>query len=175
MWLNEYNKGITKLVCYFGDELKRGKVHGIVPFIPILKTLLTGVPTPHIRCGSGRDSFAIMSDGRIDVCPIAPELSFSKVGNIITSNPHDLKYILSVGEPCSICDIKWICGGRCLFVNKTMFWGRPLFDRVCKSTRHMIYELNYLINEIKKLLEDGIIHIYDFNYPKINNGCKIIP
>ena len=174
-WLNEYDKGITKLVHFFGDELKNSKVRGIVPFIPILKTLLTGLPTPHIRCGSGRNSFAIMSNGRIDVCPIAPELSFSNVGDIMTSNPQDLIDVLPVGEPCSICDIKWICGGRCLFANKTMFWGRPLFIRVCESTRHMIWELNYIINDIKKLIENRILDPSDFDYPKINNGCEIIP
>jgi len=150
-WLNNYEGGISKLVKVFEHDLDEGIIHGLVPFIPVLKTLISGEPVPYIRCGSGRNSFTILSNGQVDVCPIAPELSYSNVGNIWDSTPDNIRDSSPIGEPCSICDIKWVCGGHCLFANKTMFWVRPLFDRVCKTTYHMINELNQLTNKIRFL------------------------
>jgi len=89
-WLGRYDEGITRLVRDFGEALERGRVLGVVPFIPVLRTLISGHPVPHIRCGSGRDSFAIMTSGRIDACPIAPELPYSPVGDIRNSTPESL-------------------------------------------------------------------------------------
>jgi putative peptide-modifying radical SAM enzyme len=174
-WLARYDDGITRLVVDFGEALECGVVLGIVPFIPVLRTLISNVPTPHIWCGSGRDSFAIMTNGRVDVCPISPELSYSAVGDIRNSTPESLRDILPVGEPCSICPDKWVCGGRCLFANKTKFWGDAWFDRVCTSTRHMIHELKTLVEPAKRLMRDGILPANALDYPRINNGCEIIP
>ncbi len=174
-WLARYDEGITRLVKDFGDSLEKGLVPGIVPFIPVLRTLINSEPVPHIWCGSGRESFAIMTGGRIDVCPIAPELSYSPVGDIRNSTPESLRDILPVGEPCSLCPDKWICGGRCLFANKTNFWGRKWFERVCTSTRHMIKELETLVEPAKKLLREGVLGTDALDYPEINNGCEIIP
>lgn len=174
-WLARYDEGITKLVKDFGESLQKGIVPGIVPFIPILRTLITGEPTPYIWCGSGRDSFAVMTSGRIDVCPIAPELPYSSVGDIRNSTPESLRNIMPVGEPCSLCPDKWVCGGRCLFSNKTMFWGQKWFDRVCASTRHMIGELGTLVEPTRKLMKDGTLPGDALDYPRINNGCEIIP
>ena len=52
-WLQRYEAGITKLVSDFAASFKTGKPLGIVPFIPVFKTLLTNEETPYIRCGSG--------------------------------------------------------------------------------------------------------------------------
>ena len=174
-WLARYDDGVTKLVRDFGDSLERGVVPGIVPFIPVLRTLVTGEPVPHIWCGSGRDSFAVMTNGRIDACPIAPELPYSSVGDIRNSTPESLQDILPVGEPCSLCPDKWVCGGRCLFANKTMFWGEEWFKRVCISTRHMIRELGTLVEPTKSLMRSEILQPDALDYPRINNGCEIIP
>ncbi len=174
-WLARYDEGITRLVDDFGDNLEHGVVQGLVPFIPVLRTLVTGEPVPHIRCGSGMDSFAVMTSGRIDACPIAPELSYSHVGDIRGSTPKSIMNALPVGEPCSLCPDKWVCGGRCLFANKTMFWGQGWFDRVCATTRHMISELAALVEPTKRLLREGVLPRDALNYPPINNGCEIIP
>jgi uncharacterized protein len=155
--------------------MKGGEVQGIVPFIPILRTLLTGEAAPHIRCGSGRNSFAIMTSGDIHVCPVAPELSYSKVGSIYSSTPKDIQDSLPVGPPCDECADLWVCGGRCLYSNKTMFWGRQLFDRVCESTRHLISELEKLVPLAHSLIMNGVLPPDAFDYPEINNGCEIIP
>jgi radical SAM protein with 4Fe4S-binding SPASM domain len=125
--------------------------------------------------GAGIDSFAIMTDGNIDACPIAPEMPFYHIGNIYESNPEDLRNSMHLKSPCNICNYLWVCGGRCLFANRTKFWGEKLFDRVCKATIHMIKELERNISHIKSLIDSKIIDEYDFDYPEFNNGCEIIP
>jgi uncharacterized protein len=174
-WLTRYESGISHLASNFGDSFKTGEPLGIVPFIPVFKTLLTGEKTLHIRCGSGSNSFAILTNGRIDVCPIAPELPYSNVGHIANSSPEEIQDSLIVGPPCTDCDVLGICGGRCLFSNQTMFWGTEWFNRICKTTKHMINELNRYVPIAKRLIETGSLDLNVFNYPEINNGCEIIP
>jgi putative peptide-modifying radical SAM enzyme len=174
-WLRRYEDGITRLATDFGDSLREGRVLGAVPFTPVFRTLLTGEITPHIRCGAGVTSFAVMTNGEIDVCPIAPELPYSRVGAIKESTPQELFNILPVGDPCTDCDVLGICGGRCLFSNQTMFWGRGWFDRICDATRHLIRELERQVPLAKQLIEEGVLDANAFNYPEINNGCEIIP
>jgi len=96
-WLKRYEDGITRLVQDFGESFNDGKPLGLVPFLLVFKTFLTGEGTPHIRCGSGATSFTVMTNGQIDVCPIAPELSYSNVGDIRTSTPESLINIQPVG------------------------------------------------------------------------------
>ncbi len=174
-WLNKYDEGVARLIRDFGVSLGQGVVPGVVPFIPILRTLMTGEPVPYIRCGSGRDSFAMMTSGRIDLCPIAPDLTYSAVGDIRNNTPDSLRDILPVGEPCSLCPDKWVCRGRCLFANKTMFWGRKWFERVCASTRCMIKGLELLVLPTRELIHEGVLGEGALDYPPINNGCEIIP
>lgn len=173
-WLRRYDQGITRLIGYFREHLEDGVVPGIVPFIPVLKTLVTGEPT-RIRCGAGVDSFAVMTNGEVHVCPIAPELPYSRVGDIYNSTPEDLRNSLPVGPPCSECPELWVCGGRCLFSNQTMFWGRDWFDRVCESTKHMIAGLESVVPEFKRLMDAGLIDQSILDYPVLNNGCEVIP
>ncbi len=174
-WLGRYDGGITRLIQDFHAALREGVIPGIVPFIPVLKSLLTGEPTPHIRCGAGATSFTIMTDGRIEACPIAPELDFNHVSDLRTGNPGSLEGSIDLGPPCTMCDSLPMCGGRCLFVNMTKFWGEELFDRVCLTTKSMIRELEGIAPSVKALINDGVLHIDEFNYPEINNGCEIIP
>jgi putative peptide-modifying radical SAM enzyme len=174
-WLNTYDRGVKRLIQDFHASLKGGVVHGIVPFIPVLKSLLTGEPAPHIRCGAGATSFAIMTDGRIEACPIMPELGFNHVSNLGRGNPQEQEGSIDIGSPCKECDTLWVCGGRCLFANMTKFWGDAMFDRVCDTTKSMIRELEGITESVKALIEGGVLSIDDFDYPEINNGCEIIP
>ncbi len=173
-WLDRYDEGITELVSDFGRSMEEGELLGIVPFIPVFRTLLNKEPA-QIWCGSGRDSFSIMTSGNIEACPIAPELVYTNNGNISTSTPDSIKDSRSVGQPCTDCDILWVCGGRCLFANQTTGWGKDWFNRVCRTTRHMIDELQKLVPLAEELINSGKIDKKIFDYPELNNGCEIIP
>ena len=175
-WIAEsYNPGIVKLVKNWGTEiLTRTKILPIVPFNGVMHTLLTGAKIG-LRCGSGIDSFAVSLNGDITVCPIAPEWGFAKVGTIFDSRPEELPYKVRIGEPCTYCEISGLCGGRCLFANKTKLWGENGFRTVCESTRAMIDQLSKFKQSVmhkisrKELFED------DFKSMPFNNGTEIIP
>jgi len=169
-----YNPGIKKLVEEWIDKMKQGVVEGIVPFMPITYTLLTGEES-ELRCGSGIDTFAIHVNGSIGVCPISPDWDFSIVGDIWNSNPEDLRNIMKVDEPCSSCEEYGTCGGRCLFTNKEKLWGEMGYRKVCDTVYHLVGTLRRYLPQIQNFIQEGIISINDFRYPEFNNGCEIIP
>jgi len=171
---NSYNPGITKLVQWWLENMRNGIFIGIVPFIPVMKSILFDLPTS-IRCGAGVDSFAINPDGRISVCPISPEFEFSLVGDIKTCTPNTIRNSMLVSDPCPSCKSYNICGGRCLFINKTKLWGKDGFDKVCATVKHLINELTAIKDEVLELIRKGIISKEEFDYPIYNNGCEIIP
>jgi putative peptide-modifying radical SAM enzyme len=174
-WVKEsYNPGITRLIEEWIAKMENGVVEGIVSFMPLMYTLVTG-ESSEMRCGSGLDTFAIHVNGSIGVCPISPDWDFSIVGNIWDSKPSELKDCMKVEEPCPSCEEFGICGGRCLFANKQKLWGDEGFEKVCDITRHLINELRRKAPKVKELVESGRISIDDLNYPEYNNGCEIIP
>ncbi|MFW9767792.1 MAG: TIGR04084 family radical SAM/SPASM domain-containing protein [Candidatus Thorarchaeota archaeon] len=174
-WVKEsYNPGITHLVDTWVSKMNDGIVEGIVPFIPLMHSLMTGNKS-EMRCGSGLDTFAIHIDGSIGVCPISPDWDFSIVGNIYETEPKDLMNCMRVDEPCSSCKEFEVCGGRCLFANKQRLWGESGFEKVCDITKHLIDELKRVAPKVQEIVSDGKISIEDFVYPEFNNGCEIIP
>jgi putative peptide-modifying radical SAM enzyme len=172
--LDSYNPGLARLVTEWVSKMKEGYVEGIVPFMPIAYTLLTGYHSK-LRCGSGLDTFAIHVDGSLGVCPISPDWEFTIVGSIFDTDPNSLRDIMSVDEPCPSCDDFGICGGRCLFANKERLWGEEGFVKVCQTVKNLISIIRSKIPEIRNLIGKGIISVKDFNYPEYNNGCEIIP
>lgn len=173
-WIEtSYNPGITRLAEDWVASLREGRVEGIVPFAPVMHTLLTKEPAP-LRCGSGLDTFAIHVDGSIGVCPISPDWEFSIVGDIRTTDPLRLREVMTVEDPCPSCDIEWVCGGRCLFANRQRLWGDEGFRKVCETVKHLVTTLHQYVPQIQVLVDDGIISLEQLSYP-VNNGCEIIP
>ncbi|MHA2059245.1 MAG: TIGR04084 family radical SAM/SPASM domain-containing protein, partial [Candidatus Ranarchaeia archaeon] len=174
-WVRDsYNPGITRLMQYWVEGLQQGKIRGIVPFLPLMNTMLKGEPT-QLWCGAGIDFFAIHVNGDIGVCPIEPDWEFAIVGDIYRTNPKDLHNIMPVGDPCPTCPEYEICGGRCLFTNKERLWGEEGYKQVCGTVEHLITELKKAQPEIEGLISSGKIDPAIFEYPEYNNGCEIIP
>jgi uncharacterized protein len=174
-WMkNSYNPGITKLVHWWLENMREGKLIGLVPFIPVMKSILDDSTNP-LRCRAGLDSFAINPNGSISVCPITPEFDFSIVGDIHTSTPKSIQNSMKVTEPCPSCEIFGLCGGRCLFINHTKLWGLEAFQKVCGTVEHMVSELKAIKGDVQSLIESGVITKTGFEYPRFNNGCEIIP
>ncbi len=174
-WVIEvYNPGITRLVEEWVRKMEDGVIEGIVPFKPLMLSLLTGEGV-EMRCGSGLDTFAIHVDGKIGVCPISPDWDFSIVGNIWDSEPQELRNVMRVDEPCPSCGEFEICGGRCLFANKERLWGDEGFEKICEISRHLIKTLKENVPRVKELIEKGVISIEELDYPEYNNGCEIVP
>lgn len=175
-WVEQYDSGISSLVRWWLDEMKRsGRVVGIAPFIGVMKTLLSGEKS-RLRCGSGIDFFAIMPDGRISACPVAIDFDFSVVGSLRESSPRSLRDTVLIGEPCTSCDILDVCGGRCLLVNRSQNLLREDgYASICTTVRHLVAELRAALPTVESLIEDGIVKRTEFDYPEFNNGCEVIP
>ncbi|MCZ7396876.1 MAG: TIGR04084 family radical SAM/SPASM domain-containing protein [Candidatus Methanoperedens sp.] len=175
-WIGFYNEGISSLVRWWISEMAlTGRLAGIVPFIGITNSLLSGKES-QLRCGSGIDFFTVMPDGRISSCPVSVDFDFSVVGSIFSDAPLSLCDKVSVGEPCLSCDIFHICGGRCLFVNHAQDMLRENgYSLICTTVRHLVRELQNALPHILELIESGVVKRSDFEYPRFNNGCEIIP
>ncbi|KAJ4456182.1 putative AstB/chuR-related protein [Paratrimastix pyriformis] len=159
-----------------------GRVAGIVPFVALMKTLLEqaaedrarpadAAPAPRpiipIRCGIGHDTFSITTDGRLGGCPCGIGEAWNTLGYTHPKNRYlgrhpDLEEIvtpaaslpncLTVREPCPSCDIRDVCGGRCVYASKTKYWGDEGFDAVCATVRHLVAELRRVRPEVEQLI-----------------------
>jgi putative peptide-modifying radical SAM enzyme len=175
-WISAYNAGVSSLVDSWVKEMSRtGRVQGIVPFVAVMNSLLSGKPS-RLRCGSGIDFFSVMPDGRVSACPVSIDYDFSVVGSIFENAPESLRDLAVVGEPCLSCEIYQICGGRCLFMNRSQEMLRNNgFICICSTVKHLVKELQEALPQVRALIEDGRVSRSDFEYPELNNGCEIIP
>ncbi len=170
-----YNPGITKLIEAFMENLRKGIVLGIVPFLGLLKSFINGEKIKRIRCGAGSTSFNITTGGLINACPIAPEFDpLADIGDP-KFKPADLIDRKLVEGPCLTCPMKEKCGGRCLYTNKTQWWGPEGHKAVCNTVWHLIQSLEKYVPEIKTLIEAGMVKKQLIEYPVYNNSCEIIP
>lgn len=170
-FVKEYNLQISKLIDYWIDEMKKGIVLKLYPFLGIFESLYYGTTTL-LRCGSGYANYTITTSGKISVCPI-----MNSVGNFycgdLDSNPAHLKQI-HCSEPCRNCSYYEICGGRCLYSNYAKLWNKKGERLICSTVIHLINEMKKRISEIKNLIKKNIIKENDFEYLKYF-GPEIIP
>ena len=174
-WVRRYNRGISRLIHLWVREMEGGRVLGIAPFKGLMWSILTGERMRYLRCGSGIDAYAITTDGRILACPIAPEFRFNVVGHIDRDDIDSIRGRALIGEPCLSCKYYDLCGGRCLFTNKTMFWGKDGFYKVCMTVFHLIDELKKVRDRVEELIHEDVIRLEDIKYPPYTNSVEIIP
>jgi len=170
-FVKEYNKSVTKLIDYWVDEMKNGRVIKIYPFLGIVDSILKGEKTK-LRCGAGYLGYAITTDGKIVACPIMNCIEDFIAGDL-TTEPMWLKKFDVTGR-CLLCDVKDLCGGRCLYWNQAQLWPTEGDDLICNSIKHLIKELQKKIVVIKDLINKEVIKESYFEYEKYF-GPEIIP
>lgn len=174
-WMtNSYNPGITGLVDEWVGSMEKGVVKGIVPFKALVGLMLRGEKA-RLWCGAGQDCFAITPRGEIMTCPIDPSNTMFLAGTIEDRTPDDIRDLMSVGEPCTSCEVHDICGGRCLYANRMEIWDKKDLSKVCGTVKHLVSELERVLPRIRALIEKGTIDARSFDYPEGNNSCEIIP
>lgn len=166
-----YNNSIRRLINYWFYELKRGKVIRLYPFLAIVESLLKKENTK-LRCGAGHSGYAITTNGKIVACPIMNCIVDFEAGTLKTE-PSKLKKFC-IGGSCCECDYKNLCGGRCLYWNKTKLWPAEGNELICKTIKNLIDELKKKLHAIDKLIKSGIIKSSYFEYEKYF-GPEIIP
>jgi putative peptide-modifying radical SAM enzyme len=175
-WLdNNYKPNLKKLINWWLDIIKTKKqIPRIYPLVGITYALLTNEKAP-MRCGAGHSCLGIQTNGKIVACPITAGYKPLYMGDIRKSTLNDI--INNKIEPtnqCSTCSIKDICGGRCLYANKTQLWGNKGYDEVCDSIFYLVNSIKDILPQIQELIDKKELKIEDFNYPRYN-GCEIIP
>jgi radical SAM protein with 4Fe4S-binding SPASM domain len=151
-----------------GEE---GRVLKVYPFVGICQSLLRGEQT-QLRCGAGWAEYNVQTDGHVSPCPVMSGMKNFYAGDI-SGSPADLRKV-PIGGKCDGCEIRGICGGRCLYANMTMKWGPDGFEEVCGTVRHLIGQLQNALPEIRQLLAAGTIRESDFDHMRYNS-CEIIP
>lgn len=171
-FVEKYNKEVSDLIHFWIDEMKKGRVLKIYPFLGLFESLYDRTSTK-LRCGSGYANYTITTDGKIVACPITGGINDFCVGDINSNNPGSLKEI-SVGEPCTSCDYLNLCGGRCLYSNQAKLWPKEGEELICKTIKHIIDSLESKLSEIKSMIDEGIVNRKQFEYEKYF-GPEIIP
>jgi len=174
-WSEEnYNPEVRRLVKYWVDHMeKKGEVLKLYPFLGVTQSFLLNEEQTLLRCGAGWINYAIQTDGYIVPCSTMWGMKNYYLGHINHTNPLKLKKIF-VDSPCTQCDIFNICGGRCLYANKTRRWSPGAYNLVCKTVQNLINAIRTETHRIKKLMKNKKISQKDFEYTKYN-GCEIIP
>lgn len=167
-----YNAEASELLDYWVNEMKKGKVLKIYPFLGIFESLYYN-KTEKLRCGSGFANYTIAPNGKISVCPIMHDATVFQVGDILKDNPDNLKQIF-VEEPCKSCEIYGLCGGRCLYANKANLWPKEGQDLICNTVRHLIDSIRNKLPEIRQMIKERKITEKQFAYEKYA-GPEIIP
>lgn len=170
-FVEEYNHSVSKLVKYWIENIKKGKVLKFYPFLGIFESFYKGKSTK-LRCGSGHSGYTITTKGDIVACPILNNVTDFYTGNLDT-NIENLKEF-SVGEPCTKCMYKRICGGRCLYSNHAKLWPENGMKMICETIIHLINSIKKNMMTIKELIERRVISEKDFEYEKYF-GPEIIP
>ncbi len=170
-FIKDYNESISKLINFWINEMKKGNLIKIYPFIAVIDSILKNEPAK-LRCGAGHSGYAITTNGKIVACPIMNCIKDFEAGNL-DSKPEDLKEFEISGN-CLSCNTKDLCGGRCLYWNKANLWPKQGNELICNTIKHLIKELKSHISEIHNLIHKGIIKEADFSYEKYF-GPEIIP
>ena len=169
-FVKDYNKSVSKLIDFWIGKMKEGVVLRLYPFLGIVNDILNNTKTK-LRCGAGREGYAIATDGKVVACPIMNCIEDFKAGDL-GNNPDNLKKFLV--DECGDCVEFDLCGGRCLYWRKAKLWPQEGDEMICSTIRYLIGELRKNIFLIEELIDRGIIEKEDFDYEKYF-GPEIIP
>lgn len=168
-FVNQYNKQITKLLDFWLDEIKNGKVIKLYPFLGLFDTIYHNKESK-LQCGSGHSNFTINTSGNLSACPIINSAKNFYCGNLesgIIKEIHPENW-------CTDCDYLNICGGRCLYSNIAQLWPKEGHDQVCQTIIHLIEEIKKRIPQIQTAINQSKVSPKDFEFEKYF-GPEIIP
>ncbi|MBI4651935.1 4Fe-4S cluster-binding domain-containing protein [Candidatus Desantisbacteria bacterium] len=175
IFLNNYTHGISNLLNYWISNINNGIVKNLIPFQSIMTSILCDVQHRHLRCGCGSTLRVIDIEGNIHLCDeIMCDKKIKTEKYLINDNFNPEYWITEkLNQDCENCEIKYLCGGRCLH---TML-SRPQeeFRFYCKLTNDTINQLRNVVPIAKEALIKNKIDINQFNTYLARNGTEQIP
>jgi len=167
---NSYLPGLTKLMDFFMENLKEGKVVKIIPFLGVISAHFTGGYRGS-PCGAGYSSITVTPEGRILSCPIAVREKWAELGSVngfrLLDDP--------LPDYCKSCDLNKYCGGRCLYASNERYWGDDGFQVVDSVNKRYLRLVISKIPEIEKLIEGGVLSKEDLIYDPVQDSTEVIP
>jgi uncharacterized protein len=154
--LSIYSHDLDCLIEYWMDHLREGIVKNILPFQAIASTILCNKKHVGFRCGAGSKLVAINTSGECFSCDDLVGKKEFFLGTIQEGIDH--QKLVSCGQNvfCANCEIRKICGGRCLrswheFPEKNGFY--------CSATKLLVDKVSNQIPEIRELLANNTISL----------------
>ncbi len=174
VFLERYDRDLDILIEFWIEHLREGIIKSIVPFQGIMATLLSQRRHDLFRCGACGDNMAVINvDGNIYCCDELVGDDDFKVGNIETGLMDIQQFRhTDIFEPCRECDISSICAGRCLHSLKKFPLAKINF--YCTATRMIVEKLSARVEEVRLLINKGIIGRRDIDHP-IQDYTEVIP
>ncbi|MFW6047035.1 MAG: TIGR04084 family radical SAM/SPASM domain-containing protein [Candidatus Woesearchaeota archaeon] len=172
-FVKKYNENIEKLVDFWVENIKQGRVYRIYPFLGIFESLYYKKPSK-LRCGSGYANYTINTNGKISPCPIMNNIKNFYCGDLDSKIRNKELKEFHPGGKCKNCEYLWVCGGRCLYENYSGLWPQEGRDLICKTIIHLVESIKNRITDIKECINGGIVNKSDFIYEKYF-GPEIIP
>lgn len=163
-FVREYNQSVSRLVNYWIKNIENKNFVKIYPFLGILNRIKKWDKETKLPCGAGYENFTITTNGNLSACPIMNSVKNFYCGNIEKGVEKNIEIKDKI---CEVCDIKDICGGRCLYWRNANLWPKKGDELICKTIKH-------LIKEIKEKTKDLDLNKKDFEYEKYF-GPEIIP
>lgn len=169
-FVEEYNSSLDKLLEFWVDEIKKGKLWKIYPFIGVLARVMGWDKETRLPCGAGYANFTINTKGDLSACPIMNSVKNMYCGSIEEGVTKEK----SCGGWCIGCDYLDICGGRCLYSNDAQLWPKEGHDLVCETIKNLIDKIKSHVPNIKLAIRENKVSEKDFEYEKYF-GPEIIP
>lgn len=163
-FVKNYNDSISKLLDFWIEEIKKGNVLKIYPFLGILNRIRSWDEEKGLPCGAGYGNFTITTNGNLSACPIMNSVKNFYCGDVEKGVEKNIKI---EDEACDVCEVKDICGGRCLYWRDAKLWPKEGDELICDTIKH-------LINEIKEKTKNLDLKKEDFEYERYF-GPEIIP
>jgi len=175
-WIqNNYISGVEKLAWFWVNEMKtQGIVLRLYPLLGIASSFLLDKKPSLLRCGGGWINYAIQTDGHIIPCPTMWGMKKYYLGHISETHPLSIGKVFVNDTPCAECNIRQVCGGRCLYANITKRWSTEAYSEVCKTVKDLVAAVETELPTIRRLLDNKKVSVGDFEFLKYN-GCEIIP
>ncbi|EET02319.1 AstB/chuR-related protein [Giardia duodenalis ATCC 50581] len=185
IWMRQtYMPGVDKLFKEWREGLEHGDVKVIVPFNTITEAYLDcnvidgadpSVPRRgYLRCSAGHKAVSITTDGRVLACPVASGECWNNLGKL-SDQRTSLLGKKTVGGTCDICEVREVCGGRCLYANQTLWWGDDGHALVCELNKHLIGLCESHSERVQEMLATGKISWTQFHFPSERYSLEIIP
>ncbi|MGD0207500.1 MAG: radical SAM protein [Verrucomicrobiota bacterium] len=152
-----FGEDLDKLIKYWVAEMEKGIVRNIVPFQAIISSLMFNrISNDLPRCGCGASIVYLDTDGHCYMCDkLLGKDEFS------AGNYHDGPFwrynskCTELREHCIECEIRFICGGRCL--PQLLYYPDDKFAFYCEIQKMAVRKLNDALSSIKELIARGVI------------------